>query len=160
MGNFTTAPRTQTAFWLATLVLIAAGCAAPPYRMDIPDAFKQYDTTQSLKWISADGVMLHTREVKNDPKAPATFWQDALIHHMTAQGYAHSATDCFTTQQGQHACTSTFLLPKGNQDWVLSETLFVGDKKIVLVEVTGEYARYEALADDIATALRTFAPNR
>ena len=43
---------------------------------------------------------------------------------------------------------------------MLSETLFVGDKKIVLVEVTGEYARYEALADDISAALRTFAPNR
>jgi hypothetical protein len=128
--------------------------------MDAPEAFKRYDDRKSFRMISADGVMLKAREVKNYPKADLKFWEDALTRHMLQQGYVHGETECFKTRDGLAGCTVIFLMPSGAEDWVLSETIFVVDDLIVLVEVAGEFSRYQAIAEPLKTALKTFAPNR
>lgn len=142
---------------VASLLAFAwLGCSSAPYRMTPPEAFKRFDDTREFKLITADGVMLKAREVDNYPRADLPFWTDAMKRHLEARGYAHSATTCFKTTRGLDGCTLDFLLPRGAEDWVMSETVFVAGERIVLVEAAGPFPRYARVKDELAKAMLTF----
>jgi hypothetical protein len=146
---------------LAALALAAAALAscAPPYSMAPPASFKRFEEEREFKWITADGVMLKAREVDNYPEAALDFWVDAMSRHMIAQGYVKKGEQrCFDTKRGRKACTADFMLPHGAEDWVLSETLFVVDDDIVLVEAAGPYDRYALVEAELQKAVETFEP--
>ncbi|MBN2341419.1 MAG: hypothetical protein JXX29_08480 [Deltaproteobacteria bacterium] len=138
--------------------VFAAGCAVP-YSMKAPEQFKRFDTKNSFKYITADGVMLKAREVDNYPKASLSFWKDATKEHLEKSGYLHSETHCFKTDKGLDGCSLTFALPHGAEDWIFQETIFVLDEIIVLVEATGEFNKFKAVEADLKSALKTFSPN-
>lgn len=140
-----------------TLGLMA--CGPPPYTMTPPDSFKRFEDSNEFKLITAQGVMLKAREVENYPEASLEFWTDALTGHLESQGYVVKSSDCFKTARGRDACTVDFMLPHGAEDWVLSETLFVVDDTIVVVETAGPYDRFATIEEDLKTALETFEPN-
>jgi hypothetical protein len=145
----------------AALLVVAAALAAcaPPYSMSAPPSFKRFEEEREFKWITADGVMLKAREVDNYPEATLEFWADAMSRHMIAQGYVQKGEQrCFDTKRGRKACTAEFMLPHGAEDWVLSETLFVVDDEIVLVEAAGPYDRYALVEAEIEKAALTFEP--
>lgn len=140
-------------------LLFVAGCARAPYTMDAPEAFKRYEKRRDFHMITADGVVLQAREVKNYPRASLSFWKDAMSKHMEQQGYTLTSAACFTTNKGLKGCTLTLMLPHGPEDWTLAETIFVVDKKIIIVEVAGEFTRYKAVEAFLEKALKTFDPN-
>jgi len=139
--------------------LSLSGCGHVPYTMDAPEAFKRFDDNRNFTLITADGVMLRARQVENYPRADLQFWKDAMTRHMEEQGYVLGGTESFATRHALQGCTLTFLLPRGAEDWVLAETIFVVNKTIVLVEVTGEYTQYQAVEASLKSALKTFSPN-
>jgi hypothetical protein len=139
---------------LALLVAVA-GCGRP-YTMNRPPAFREYTESHDLRLITADGVMLKARKTDNYPKAALAFWADAMSTHLQEQGYAAKSKLCFKTRRGLDGCTLDFLVPHGAQDWVLSETLFVVDDDIYLVEVAGPYDRYAPLEKQLAESYKTF----
>ena len=140
---------------ILALFLVACG---PHYAMNLPKSFRKFEEADAFKLITADGVMLKTREVENYPKGDLDFWTDALGRHLTERGYLLNETACFSTNAGEKACTLTFLLPHGTEDWVYSETIFVEDADIVLVEVAGPFDRHAKVKDELAAALKTFEP--
>jgi hypothetical protein len=127
--------------------------------MNAPKSFKRYQESRDFKMITADGVMLKAREVDNYPEASLDFWVDAMGRHLEKSGYVLKSKSCFKTQKGRDACTLDFLLPHGAEDWAFSETVFVVDDTIVLVEVAGPYERYAKVEKELAAALKTFEPN-
>jgi len=151
-------------FPIAVTVLVAAAaalasCGPPPYSMSSPASFKRFEESREFKWITADGVMLKAREVDNYPEAALDFWVDAMSRHMIAQGYVQKGEQrCFDTKRGRKACTAEFMLPHGAEDWVLSETLFVVDDDIVLVEAAGPFDRYALVEAELQKAALTFEP--
>jgi hypothetical protein len=147
-----------SALGLIILSLLFFGCK-PPYTMEGPKSFKRFHDTREFKMITADGVMLRAREVDNYPKAALDFWVDAMKLHLVEQGYALKSTNCFKTENNRDACTLDFLLPHGVEDWAFSETIFVVDDTIVLVEVAGPYERYAKVEKELTAALMTFEPN-
>ncbi len=151
-----TSNRNITGFVLFTLV--AAGCG-PAYTMDPPKSFKRYQETEGFKMITADGVMLKAREVENYPEGDLPFWTDATERHLVKRGYVLKSKACFKTQKQKDACTLTFLLPHGAEDWVFSETLFVEGDTLVLVEAAGPFQRFVKVEKELAAALKTFEPN-
>ena len=140
-----------------TLALVA--CGPPPYTMTPPDSFKRFEDSNEFKLITAHGVMLKAREVENYPEASLEFWTDALTGHLESQGYVVKSNNCFKTLKGRDGCTVDFMLPHGAEDWVLSETLFVVDDTIVVVETAGPYDRFATIEEDLRAALKTFEPN-
>lgn len=150
----------------ASLLLVAAAaaalaaCGGPRHEMTPPEAFKRYEDVRALKLITADGVMLKAREVENYPKADLPFWTDAMKRHLEERGYVAKSERCFDTAGGRRGCTIDFLLPRGAEDWVLSETLFVVDDRVVLVEAAGPYDRFAKVEADLAKALETFRPGK
>lgn len=140
---------------VCALVLLAAGCARG-YAMDRPPAFREYTESHNLKLITPDGVMLKVRTVDNYPKAALGFWVDAMKGHLEEQGYASKSKDCFKTQSGLDGCTLDFLVPHGATDWVMSETLFVNDDDIYVIEVAGPFDRYTQVEKQLAQSYRTF----
>lgn len=140
---------------LAGLFLVA-GCATP-YQLDAPSAFRRYDDSSEPKWITADGVMLKVRSVDNYPKADLQFWVEAMREHLVRQGYAATSTRCFKTKAQLEGCRLDFMLPHGNEDWVLSETVFVIDDDVHLVEAAGPYNLFTKVDADLQKALVTFA---
>jgi hypothetical protein len=143
---------------LAAALAVALGACSAPYTMSPPPSFKRFEEAREFKWITADGVMLKAREVDNYPEAPLAFWTDALTRHMLAQGYAKKGERCFRTREGRDGCTVDFLLPHGAEDWVMSETLFVVDDAIVIVEAAGPYDKYAPVEAELQKALETFSP--
>lgn len=144
---------------LAIFTLSLLGCSTVPYTMNAPEHFKRYNDNKDFKYITADGVMLKAREVDNYPKASLSFWKDATREHMEKMGYIHNGTRCFRTQKGLDGCTLTFALPHGAEDWIFQETIFVVNHRLVLIEAAGEFARFQAVAPGLETALKTFSPN-
>ena len=142
----------------ALLPWVGGGCGGPTYHMDAPRAFVRYHETDALRMITAQGIMLEVREVENYPRADLPFWTDALERHLVKCGYTFQGKRCFRTRGELDGCTLNFLLPHGEEDWVMSETLFVVRERILLVEVSGPYPRYAKLEQDLRAALSTFRP--
>jgi hypothetical protein len=143
-----------------TLFVLAAALSAckAPYAMETPASFRKYEDTKEFKMITANGVMLKAREVDNYPKGDLPFWTDAMGRHLEQRGYVLKETACFTTNAGKKGCTLTFLLPHGTEDWTFSETLFIEEDDIVLVEAAGPYDRFAKIEGELARALKTFEP--
>lgn len=144
------------AFFVGLMMITAASCATP-YRIEAPESFKQYRDTREFKLITADGVMLKGREVENYPIADLDFWVDALARHLEQRGYAPKERNCFITKEGLAGCTLDFVVPHGAEDWVLSETVFVDDDRIILLEAAGPYERFSAVEKELRAALETFS---
>lgn len=142
---------------LLIIPLFFIACKAP-YTMETPKSFRKYEDTNEFKMITANGVMLKAREVENYPKGDLEFWTDAMGRHLTERGYIQKETRCFTTHAAKKACTLDFLLPYGTEDWAFSETIFVEDDDIILVEVAGPFDRHAKVADEVKEALKTFNP--
>lgn len=150
--------RVSTIF-IAFSVLVCAPACTPPYTMNNPDSFKRFEESRDFRFITADGVMLKARQVDNYPDASLDFWTDAMGRHMDSQGYVLKSKECFQTNRGLNGCTLDFMLPHGAEDWVLSETLFVVDDQIVLVEAAGPFERFSPVEKELKESLKTFEPN-
>ncbi|MCP4676805.1 MAG: hypothetical protein GY854_15085 [Deltaproteobacteria bacterium] len=150
--------RIITHLGLALSLLLVVACT-PPYTMTQPKTFKRFEESRDFRMITADGVMLKARQVDNYPEATLEFWTDAMGRHMEAQGYVLKSKDCFKTAKGKNGCTIDLVLPHGAEDWVLSETLFVVDDQIVIVEAAGPFDRFALIEKDLETAMKTFEPN-
>ncbi len=151
--------RRTSGLLLALLALLASACGPPPYKMEVPSSFKRFEDVNEFKMITADGVMLKARQVDNYPEATLEFWTSAMEKHLEAQGYVVKSKECFKNAKGRDGCTVDFMLPHGAEDWILSETLFVVDDKIVLVETAGPFDRFASIEDELKKALKTFDPN-
>jgi len=145
---------------LVAVAALASACGPPPYKMDLPRSFKQFEDTRDYKLITADGVMLKAREVENYPEAGLDFWTDALKQHLEEQGYVLKSEECFKTTKGLDGCTMDFMLPHGAEDWVMSETLFVVEDDVILVETAGPYERYAEIEEDLKKSIKTFDPGK
>lgn len=142
---------------IALSALTLSGCG-PTHKMTTPDGFSRFDKGKGLKMITASGVRMKSREVDNYPKASLQFWTDATVRHLKARGYALRAKKCFKTNAELSGCTVDFVIPRGQEDWVLGVTLFVVDKKLVLVEAAGPFKRYAPVEKELHTALLSFRP--
>lgn len=147
----------------STLLAIAICCfccsaCGIKYTMDEPVSFRQYQETSDFKMITAQGVKLKAREVENYPKGDLDFWKNALEHHLLKRGYSKKGENCFTGQKGHKACTLEFMLPHGAEDWVFSQTIFVVDDRIVLVEAAGPFKHYQPVEQELKQALLSFDP--
>lgn len=141
---------------LAAGLPLSIGCGGPHWSLEPPSAFKRYEDSGDLKYITADGVMLKVRDVENYPRADLEFWADALRRHLEARGYALAGETRFQTARGLPGFSADFLLPHGAEDWVLSETLFVVGERIVVIEAAGPYERFRPLAPALRQAYETF----
>ncbi len=140
------------------LALVSAGCGRH-YTITDPPSFKRFEGGEGLRLITADGVMLRVREVENYPAADLKFWVEAMKRHLEQQGYAaRGEPRFFETRKGLPGARLLFLVPRGPEDWVFGETVFVVGKRIVLVETAGPYPRHVPLEDEIDEALLTFDP--
>ncbi len=137
---------------LLPLLLALAACG-PHHQMQTPTDFVRFEKRSDLAMITADGVRLKSREVRNYPKADLAFWTDALKRHLIARGYAVQRQHAFRTAAGQDANTLEFLLPHGAEDWVLSETILVCGDSVVLVEAAGPFERFARVQKAVDDAL-------
>jgi hypothetical protein len=149
-----------TAILVVAVAGLAAACGPPPYKMDLPSSFKQFEDTSDYQLITADGVMVKAREVENYPEAGLDFWTDALKQHLEEQGYLLKSEECFETAKGLDGCTMDFMLPHGAEDWVMSETLFVIEDEILIVEAAGPYERYAKIEEELKKSIKTFDPGK
>jgi hypothetical protein len=141
------------------LALAVAGCRGPQYRMTDPPSFKRFEDEAGLRMITAEGVMLKAREVENYPEADLKFWVEAMRRHLEQQGYAAQGEPrLFDARGGLRGARLLFVAPRGQEDWVLGETVFVVGKRVVLVETAGPYSLHAPLEKEIDQALLTFDP--
>jgi hypothetical protein len=108
--------------------------------------------------VTADGVRVRSREVRNYPKADLPFWKDALVRHLSARGCALKGEHCFKTKAGLDGCAAEFVVPRGSEDWVLMEAVFVVGDCIAPVEAAGPFERWQKVEPGVQQALLSFEP--
>lgn len=150
---------TKTPLLLAAAALACSACF-PHYEMSLPTGFKRYEDVCGFKAITARGVRLKVREVDNEPEGDLAFWTEAMGVHLEKQGYVKKQEECFKTKSGLDGCYLEFHLPHGQEDWVMGETIFVADDRIVLVETAGPFALYDPEREGLREALGSFDPGR
>lgn len=137
-------------------VVLTLGACSPTYQLQAPAEFTRFEKADGHKLITADGVRLKIREVDNYPKATLAFWTDAMRRHLAKRGYRFMAENCFKTDAGLPGCSLDFGIPRGAEDWVFSQTVFVADERVVLIEVAGPYSRFAPLAKRLRESFKTF----
>ena len=53
-----------------------------------------------------------------------------------------------------------FMLPHGAEDWVMSETLFVIEDEVIIVEAAGPYERFAKIEEELKKSIKTFDPGK
>ncbi|MCO4760493.1 MAG: hypothetical protein KC502_03270 [Myxococcales bacterium] len=144
---------------LAALLVVLPLACSPVYQLKAPAAFARFTTGDTNRWITADGVRMRVREVDNDPKAKLPFWKEALGGHLKKRGYKPKGSQDFQTASQLPASTLTFLLPRGNGDWVMSVTLLVAGDRIIVVEVVGLWQRWKPHEAALHQAIVAFSPS-
>lgn len=146
------------------MVMIAlfslCACSTVKMQMELPRELKRYEDAAPMKLISADGVRVKGRVVDNYPRGDLAFWSDAMKAHLDARGYVFKAKRCFKTKTALDGCTLDFVVARGSEDWWMSETIFVVDDRILLVEAAAPYESLAKLETSYAKALESFTPTR
>lgn len=133
------------------------GCATTKMQIELPKELKRYEHENTLKLISADGVRVKARELDNYPKGDLDFWSDAMKTHLDHRGYVFKTKRCFETKrQKLNGCTLEFVVARGPEDWLFSQTIFVAGEKIILIEAAAPFERLTKLEPSYTAALKTF----
>jgi hypothetical protein len=146
--------------WLcvALVAVATAACGGQQLQMDTPDGFVRYQKKDGLAFITADGVRVRSRLVRNYPKADLAFWLDAMEKHLVSRGFVAQPRRCFQTAAGREACTAEFVVPHGAEDWVMAETVMLDGDQLVVLEAAGPFARYQKSAPALAKAYLSLSP--
>jgi hypothetical protein len=147
---------TMAKLLILSCILFSAGCATTKIQVELPKELKRYENTPTLKLITADGVRIKSRELENYPKGDLDFWSDALKTHLDHRGYVFKTKRCFeTTPQKLQGCTLEFVVARGPEDWLFTQTLFVDGEKILLIEAAAPFDRLTKLEPSYTAALKT-----
>lgn len=103
----------------------------------VPEGFAAYDNTKQQAAVSPEGVRYAIRYEKNQPHADLSFWQAAMKKRLLDTGYIF-VSDSTIKGSKQSGYLLELSAPAGNQDYIWLIALFVHDKKLQIIEATGE----------------------
>jgi hypothetical protein len=147
-------------FGTALLALGAAGCgrgydvAAAPGFVKLENAQPPYD----WRAVAPDGVAVAMRVVPLDDRADLAFWVHAVTLRMRDNsGYALVAQRAVKSRDGTAGAELVFGHDESGKPFVYRVRLFLGDKRLYVVEAGGtkeQMDRYTASVDWMLASVR------
>jgi hypothetical protein len=122
-----------------------------------PSGFSEWRKSRSYRAVSPDGVLFRARTVKHDPRADATFWQEAVRERMKAAGYRVVADEAREIG-GLPGVVLELQAPLGEEDWTYLIAFVPDGRKIQIVEAAGVVTRFEDRRAAIVEAIEAMEP--
>lgn len=143
----------------AALLLTLAGCSG--FALRPPEHFVELEEPEwsgfALRAVNADGVVLGVREVDNDPSGSLTFWTDAIRNRLrTVRGYALVEERSVKAATGQVGHQLLLGRDEGSQTYDYWVTVFVTDRRVLVVEAGGRREEFDRVQHAIRRAIDGF----
>ena len=128
------------------------GGYSPGATMPAPEGFAPYSRPARFAAVSPDDVKLRLRIFRNKPKADLEFWKEAVRIRFAQAGYRVVGVEDLVATGGPLALIA-LAAPSGAHDYSYHVAIAVDGNRIIVVEMVGEAARFEAHQAAMRTAL-------
>jgi len=134
------------------ILLILASCAS--FKAKAPENFAEYSDSPSGKFkaVSSDGILYRVSEYEQEAEASTDFWREALLLKMRNANYKQE--DSLNVSIGGKPATGyifSFANNTGSDLYLVAAVQ--SNKKVFVVEATGEDAKFETRKKDILDAI-------
>lgn len=142
---------------MCSMALIA--CATIDF--PTPQGFAKFTKDQrDYRAISADGVRIKARRIKNEPYGDLRMWQDAIGHYFESLGYKEKESGVLAATEGYSGRFGEYRAVFNGREHRYIAALFVGKGDIVIIEAAGEEAVFAKRRDAVMTSIRSFNPGK
>jgi hypothetical protein len=140
---------------LCSLSLATAACG-PGARLSVPDGFAHVGGDYDDRVASADGVVIAARVVANDPKANLDFWTTAIDLRLQQRGYKPDGKhEDIKNAAGLPGRSLHYVFFDGQRKSRYVVDVYATDRRILLVEATGDASDFDANRDKVEAAMRS-----
>ncbi|MDP3277120.1 MAG: hypothetical protein Q8Q09_18150 [Deltaproteobacteria bacterium] len=146
---------------ICTLILALGLQACATFSMQTPTGFARANTASNAydyRAVSAYGVAMGIRSVRNEQQAPIEFWSEVIDRRLTRSGHYRTAGSLeVRTLRGATGRTLKYTMGDGQNGgasyWV---TLFVTRDWVHVVEAGGTTEAFTRAQAEVERAIRTF----
>jgi len=136
------------------LIIVNASCIN--YTINIPDDFVVYDREAHFKAITADGIRMKIKKIKNEPKGDILLWSRTIELHLKSRGYQIIKNDEIKTVSGLQGRAMLSLFKYHRKDYSYLTAIFVHKKYVYLIESAGPYDIFNNHQKNIYKSIRSF----
>ncbi len=145
---------------LATTLAFATACGRP-FDVKTPNGFfelqDQSEEGYAYRSTSAEGVVLAVRVVDDDGRGSLAFWEKAITQKIRDErGYALLASTDVKAADGTPGRSLRFAHDESGKPFDYWLTVFVGNKRLFIVEAGGDRPAFEKEKATIEAAITTF----
>jgi hypothetical protein len=147
---------------LSLIVLPLAAACGPSFKAATPPGFVELEDQHAYDYraTTADGLVISVREIDHEPKGEMDFWRRAIENHMRQRGgYALLGSRDVKNADGLDGKQLRFGHDEQSAPHLYYVTIFVTDKKILLLEAGGTKALMEQHAEQLDWAIKNFRAN-
>lgn len=140
--------------WLLTLAaLTLGGCTTT--QLATPTGFAAQPDPGAYDYRASDGegVVLAVRSEKNELQGDLPFWTATLDVKLRQAGYQAEEQINVASADGHPGLQTRYVIEDGGRELAFWVTLFVTDRKVVIVEAGGDRAFFEPKADAVLEAI-------
>ena len=144
---------------IIVLALLTTACGptfqatTQPSFVALDDKYDDYD----YRATTADGLIVGIRELKHEPKGQEAFWLEAIKNRMRETGgYALTETVEVKSADGRKGTQLRFGHDEdGGKPYLYYLTLFVTEKRLLIVEIGGSKEQFKDRAAEVERAVST-----
>ncbi len=134
-------------------VLALGGCATA--QLQTPSGFAPHEDDELHDYRASDGegVVLAVRSEKNQPRGDLEFWSSALDVRLRKAGYQALAREDVTSADGHTGRQLRYVIPDQGRELTFWVTLFVTERRVVVVEAGGDTELFEPKIGTVERAI-------
>jgi hypothetical protein len=139
----------------AALVSFVVGCG-PASKLAAPDGFAHVGGDYDDRVASANGIVVGSRAVANDPKANLDFWTTAIDLRLRARGYEPSAQpEDIKNDAGLPGRELHYVFFDGARKNRYVVDVYATSRRILLVEAAGDAGDFDANLPKVIATMRS-----
>lgn len=144
---------------LCALVLLWSSLACGTIDFATPSGFAKYTRdAKDYRAISADGIRIKVRRLKNDPYGDLKMWSDAAGQYLADQGYRRIMDGTLDAPGGFEGRYEEYRAIYNGKTYAYITGYLVGKDDIYIIETTGEESVFGKRRDAIMRSIKGFNP--
>ena len=141
---------------IAFVLAVSAAACGPASRLSAPDGFAHVGGEYDDRVASANGIVVATRVVPNDPKANLDFWAQAIDLRLRARGYEPSEQPQeVKNEAGLPGRELHYVFFDGTRKNRYVVDVYATSRRILLVEAAGDAGDFEKSLPQVLATMRT-----
>jgi len=146
----------NVALALGACLSFAAAACGPASHLSAPDGFAHVGGEYDDRVASANGVVIGTRAVANDPKANLDFWAQAIDLRLRARGYEPSEQpQDVKSDSGIPGRSLHYVFFDGTHKNRYFIDVYATNRRILVVEAAGDVADFDANLPKVVATMRS-----